>query len=225
MLSADTIFVSAGDDSKVCIWSVNGLKEQFVNHEDDEDAVGVFKNYQPKASYASKHSLLGCDASYTDDVFATAGAVVQVWSYERSTPIQTFKSWDVDTITKCKYNPSETSLLASVCNDRSLIFYDTRGKSALQKVYLKNKSAALCWNPQEPMNIVIGNENANCYTFDMRRLEEPKMIHKDHMSAILDIDFAPTGKEFAAASFDKTIRIFPYNDGRSREVYHTKRMQ
>ena len=51
------------------------------------------------------------------------------------------------------------------------------------------------------------------------------MIHKDHVSAILDIDFAPTGKEFATASFDKTMRIFPYNDGRSREVYHTKRMQ
>eukprot|EP00351_Strombidinopsis_sp_SopsisLIS2011_P006145 CAMPEP_0116884676 /NCGR_PEP_ID=MMETSP0463-20121206/17664_1 /TAXON_ID=181622 /ORGANISM="Strombidinopsis sp, Strain SopsisLIS2011" /LENGTH=134 /DNA_ID=CAMNT_0004541611 /DNA_START=850 /DNA_END=1254 /DNA_ORIENTATION=- len=51
------------------------------------------------------------------------------------------------------------------------------------------------------------------------------MIHKDHLSAVLDIDFAPTGKEFATASFDKTIRIFPYNDGRSREVYHTKRMQ
>jgi DDB1- and CUL4-associated factor 13 len=59
----------------------------------------------------------------------------------------------------------------------------------------------------------------------MRKLDEPKMIHKDHMQAILDIDFAPTGKEFATASFDKTIRIFPFNDGRSREVYHTKRMQ
>ncbi len=69
--------------------------------------------------------------------------------------MQSFKTWDVDTVTKLKFNPSETSLLASVCNDRSLIFYDLRGKSALQKVYLKNKSSALCWNPQEPMNIVI----------------------------------------------------------------------
>lgn len=51
------------------------------------------------------------------------------------------------------------------------------------------------------------------------------MIHKDHLSAVLDIDFSPTGKEFVTASFDKTIRIFPYTDGRSREVYHTKRMQ
>ena len=51
------------------------------------------------------------------------------------------------------------------------------------------------------------------------------MIYKDHISAVLDIDFAPTGREFVSASFDKTIRIFPFNDGRSREIYHTKRMQ
>ena len=51
------------------------------------------------------------------------------------------------------------------------------------------------------------------------------MIHKDHVSAILDIDFSPTGREFVTGSFDKTIRIFPINGGWSREVYHTKRMQ
>lgn len=129
-----------------------------------------------------------------------------------------------DTVTKLKFNPSETSILASVAMDRSLNFYDLRGKSALKKIYMKNKSSALAWNPQEPMNIVVGNENSNCYTFDMRKLDEPKMIHKDHMQAVLDIDFSPTGKEFTTASFDKTIRIFPYRDGRSREVYHTKRM-
>ena len=59
----------------------------------------------------------------------------------------------------------------------------------------------------------------------MRKLDQAKMIHKDHISAVLDIDFAPTGKEFVTGSFDKTIRIFPFNGGRSREVYHTKRMQ
>lgn len=59
----------------------------------------------------------------------------------------------------------------------------------------------------------------------MRKLDQAKMIHKDHINAILDIDFAPTGKEFVAGSYDRTIRIFPSNGGRSREVYHTKRMQ
>ena len=61
------------------------------------------------------------------------------------------------------------------------------------------------------MNIVVGNENSNLYTFDMRKLDMPKMIHKDHLSAVLDVDFSPTGKEFVTASFDKTIRIFNYN--------------
>lgn len=59
----------------------------------------------------------------------------------------------------------------------------------------------------------------------MRKLDEAKMIHKDHVNAVLDIDFAPTGKEFVTGSFDKTVRIFPFTGGRSREVYHAKRMQ
>ena len=224
-LAADTIFVSTGEDKKVCIWSLNGLKAQYEKERPNIVAGAIFKNYIPKATYLSKGMVLGCDHSYSDDLFATAGSVVQIWNYERSSPLLSFDTWNVDTIYKLKFNPSETNVLASVCGDRSLCFYDIRGKTALQKVFLKNKSSALCWNPQEPMNIVIGNENSNCYTFDMRKLDEPKMFHKDHLQAILDIDFAPTGKEFATASFDKTIRIFPYNDGRSREVYHTKRMQ
>ncbi len=41
----------------------------------------------------------------------------------------------------------------------------------------------------------------------------------------LDVDFAPSGKEFVSGSFDKTIRIFKSGEGKSREVYHGKRMQ
>ncbi len=59
----------------------------------------------------------------------------------------------------------------------------------------------------------------------MRKLEQIKLIHKDHIGGVLDLDYAPTGKEFVTGSFDKTIRIFPFNEGKSREVYHTSRMQ
>ena len=56
-LSADTIFCSAGDDSKVCIWSLNGLKRQYeesLGGQDEDAAHGrIFKNYKPKATYAS----------------------------------------------------------------------------------------------------------------------------------------------------------------------------
>jgi DDB1- and CUL4-associated factor 13 len=231
VLSADTIFVSTGDDKKVNIWSLAQIKKQYEKAQENlggdvsqQGVVKVFKNYSTRATFTSKHLLTGCDHSYGEDLFATAGSVVQLWSYERSSPLQTFE-WGVDTVTKLRFNPSETNLILSVAMDRSICLFDIRGNTALNRITLKNKSSALAWNPYEPMNFVIGNENGNCYTFDMRKLQEAKMVHKDHIQAVLDVDFAPTGREFVTASFDKTIRIFPFNDGRSREVYHTKRMQ
>lgn len=41
----------------------------------------------------------------------------------------------------------------------------------------------------------------------------------------MDVDFSPTGREFVAGSYDKSVRIFKYNGGHSREVYTAKRMQ
>lgn len=43
-------------------------------------------------------------------------------------------------------------------------------------------------------------------------------VHMDHVSAVLDVDYSPTGKEFVSASFDKTVRIFPKENGHSRLV-------
>ena len=40
----------------------------------------------------------------------------------------------------------------------------------------------------------------------------------------MDVDYSPTGKEFVTGSYDRTIRIFPINASRSREIYHTMRM-
>lgn len=41
----------------------------------------------------------------------------------------------------------------------------------------------------------------------------------------MDIDYSPTGREFVSGSYDKTMRLFAIDEGRSRDVYHTKRMQ
>jgi WD repeat and SOF domain-containing protein 1 len=59
----------------------------------------------------------------------------------------------------------------------------------------------------------------------MRRLKNPLNIFMDHVSAVIDLDFSPTGKEFVTGSYDKTVRIYEMDKGHSREVYHTKRMQ
>ena len=41
----------------------------------------------------------------------------------------------------------------------------------------------------------------------------------------MDVDFAPTGREFVAGGYDRSVRIFGHAAGHSRDVYHTKRMQ
>lgn len=66
--------------------------------------------------------------------------------------------------------------------------------------------------------ILISPCLTSLYTYDMRKLEKPVTVHMDHISAVLDVDYSPTGEEFVSASFDKTIRIFPKNSGRSRLV-------
>lgn len=45
------------------------------------------------------------------------------------------------------------------------------------------------------------------------------------MSAVMDVDYSPTGREFVAGGYDRSVRVFPTGGGHSREVYHTKRMQ
>ena len=41
----------------------------------------------------------------------------------------------------------------------------------------------------------------------------------------LDVDFSPTGQEIVSGSYDRTVRIFRADQGHSRDIYHTKRMQ
>jgi WD repeat and SOF domain-containing protein 1 len=74
----------------------------------------------------------------------------------------------------------------------------------------------LSFNPIEPINFTVGNDDSNCYSFDMRKMDKAKIIHKDHIGAVIDLDYAPTGREFVTGSFDKTLRIFNYDSGRSK---------
>ena len=43
-------------------------------------------------------------------------------------------------------------------------------------------------------------------------------MHKDHVSAVIDVDYSPTGKEFVSAGYDKTIRIYEVDKVRSCDV-------
>lgn len=84
--------------------------------------------------------------------------------------------------------------MAASCIDRSIILYDLRGETPVQKITLPNKSMCMSFNPIEPINFTVGNDDSNCYSFDMRKMDKAKVIHKDHIGAVIDIDYAPTGR-------------------------------
>ena len=134
-------------------------------------------------------------------------------------------SWGAETITAVKFNPAETSLFATCGTDRSIILYDIRTNTPVSKSIMAMSTNAIAWNPMEALNFTTANEDHNCYTFDMRHLRNALSVAKGHVSAVLDIDYSPTGQEFVTGSYDKTVRIFKSRDGGSREVYHTQRMQ
>ncbi|XP_066599725.1 DDB1- and CUL4-associated factor 13 isoform X2 [Prorops nasuta] len=157
----------------------------------------------PLNTIISKNVITGITHHRSEPLFATCGEVCQLWDESRNEPVKTFK-WGVDSLHDVKYNPVQTNLLASAASDRSIILYDTRETGPLRKIVMKLRTNKLSWNPMEAVTFTCANEDYN---------------------AVTDVDYAPTGKEFVAGSYDKTIRIFEVNKGHSREVYYTKRMQ
>ncbi|KAK1302421.1 hypothetical protein QJS10_CPB12g00982 [Acorus calamus] len=198
------ILISCGTDSIVRLWNVPAIKMLGSDSLSENSA-------KPLASYPWKHAFWGVDHQWNGNLFATVGAQVDIWDHNRSEPVNSFE-WGKDTVISVKFNPGEPDMLATSAR------FQTRFESW-------TKTNAIAWNPMEPMNFTAANEDCNSYSFDARKLDEAKCVHKDHVSAVMDIDYSPTGREFVTGSYDRTVRIFQYNSGRSREIYHTKRMQ
>ncbi|GMI15193.1 hypothetical protein TrVE_jg7592 [Triparma verrucosa] len=185
------------------------------------------KNPAPLNSWLFSDTFKSMDHHWNEEQFTTASdEAVQVWSHHRSNPIQTYEPFNgTDSCNVVRWNPSERSLLAHTSSDRGIGLHDTRASSSLRKTVLRMRSNCLEWNPMEPMNFVVGNEDHNCYSFDMRKLSQPTMVHKGHVGAVLSIGWSSTGREFVTGSYDRTIRIFNYRSGTSRDSYYAKRMQ
>lgn len=228
-------FYSCSDDGYVHKWSVHARQEIQQNTSDDDKKVGSAlaptvpeESYGPLASWRTSGSFKSIDHHWMDTQFATASdEAVQIWTPDRSTALQTYSQlWGSDdTVTTIRYNPAESNLVACCSADRGIGLFDTRTGVALKKAMLRMRSNDLQFNPMEPMNFVVANEDFNAYTFDMRKLNQPTRIYKGHVSAVMSVAWSPTGREFVTGSYDRTIRIFNINQGTAREIYHTKRMQ
>lgn len=203
-------FFSVGDDQTIKQWSMTapewGQQEEPIN------------------TTIGKTIYLGIDHHWSNPVYATCGQQVDIWEHTRAEPLRSF-TWGTDSIQSVKFNPIETNLLASCAADRNIVLYDMRGAAPLRKIILSMKTNTIAWNPMEAFCFTAANEDYNLYTFDIRKLNEAMNVHQDHVSAVLDVDYSPTGKEFVTGSYDRTVRIFPVEGKTSREIYYTKRMQ
>ncbi|KAK4132980.1 WD40 repeat-like protein [Trichocladium antarcticum] len=158
---------------------------------------------------------------------ASSGAgCIRVWDLEHSTAPQTIK-WPnfTDTITDVCFNQVETSILASVATDRSVILFDLRTNMPVIKTVLQFAANRIVFNPMEAMNLAVASEDHNIYVFDARNFDRAQNIHKGHVAAVMDVEFSPTGEELVSGSYDRTVRIWRRDQGQSRDIYHTKRMQ
>lgn len=241
-------FYSCSDDGYVHLWSVKAERSKSVTDvaiisrlnsktktspngtTNDSNSTSSVAEHSPLNSWRTGGSFKSIDHHRMEsDQFATASdQAVQIWSCHRSSPISTFADlWgSSDTVTKVRFNPAERHLLANCSADRGIGIHDTRTSVSLRKTVLKMNCNDLHWNPMEPMTFVVGNEDYNAYTFDMRNMEQPTRIYKGHTSAVMSVAWSPTGREFVTGSYDRTIRIFDVQQGgHSRDVYHTKRMQ
>ncbi|KAK4881560.1 hypothetical protein RN001_004879 [Aquatica leii] len=205
-----TNFFTIGDDKTIKTWYAD-----IPNNASEEE---------PLNTILSKTVITGISHHQTKPIFATCGEICQIWEETRSEPIHTYQ-WGVDSLHDISFNPVQQNLLSTCASDRSIILYDIRNTGPVRKVILKLRTNRLAWNPMEPFIFTCANEDYNLYTFDTRNLKKPVNIHVDHVSAVIDVDYSPTGREFVSGSYDKSIRIFEAGKGHSRDIYHTKRMQ
>lgn len=186
------------------------------------------KQEPPLATYMGQGAFTGVTHHRNETVFAASSSAITIYDTSRtsSVPIQTLR-WptSTDTIISVAFNQSETSVLASTALDRAIVLYDLRTSSPLHKTILNFSSNKVVWNPMEPFNFAVANEDHNIYIFDMRKMTRALNVLKDHVAAVMDVDFSPTGEELVSASYDRTVRLWNRDRGHSRDVYHTKRMQ
>ncbi|KXJ96612.1 WD40-repeat-containing domain protein [Microdochium bolleyi] len=196
-------------------------------------SIKLFDPYNTRSGSTPLNTWLGTNAftslshHRSRNAFAAASGVISIYDLDNYSAAPEILKWPsaVDTITAVQFNQTETSVLASCATDRSVILYDLRTGAPVAKTILKFASNALAFNPMETFNMATASEDHNVYIWDIRKFDRALQILKDHVAAVMDVEFSPTGEELVTASYDRSVRLWNRSKGHSRDVYHTKRMQ
>ena len=124
-------FVSCSDDCTIKLWKMPSEEDGNFNYGSSDggavlmgtpkDAGEIGKSSSLLISTTvAKHALTGIDHHWKLPLFATGGAVVEVWDEHRSEPIHSF-DWGSATANSVKFNPVETDLLASAAADKNIV--------------------------------------------------------------------------------------------------------
>ncbi|PVH80309.1 U3 small nucleolar RNA associated protein [Cadophora sp. DSE1049] len=181
----------------------------------------------PTATWLGTNAFTSISHHRSKASFAVSSDVISIYNLEKQNATPEVLRWPTttDTITNVSFNPIETSILGSAATDRSIVLYDLRTSMPLARTILKFPGNAISWNPMEAMNFAVASEDHNIYIFDMRKMDRALNVLKDHVAAVMDVEFSPTGEELVSASYDRTVRLWSRMKGHSRDIYHTKRMQ
>jgi len=181
----------------------------------------------PAATWLGANAFTSISHHRSNDSFAVASSVISIYDLERQNAPPEVLQWptSTDTITCVKFNQVETSILASAATDRSIVLYDLRTSTPVKNTILNFASNSISWNPMEAFNFAVASEDHNIYIFDMRKMDRALNVLKNHVAAVMDVEFSPTGEELVSASYDRTVRLWSRMQGHSRDIYHTKRMQ
>ncbi|KAF0312216.1 DDB1- and CUL4-associated factor 13 [Amphibalanus amphitrite] len=199
--------------------------------------VGSLDGHRDSVTCLSKHPSR-LSQLYT----GAADGEVRIWDLARMRCLRTVQAHEGYIRAMTHTNDGAAFLTCACASDRSVILYDTREQQPIRRVTTQLRSNVIAWNPMEAFVFTAANEDYNLYSWDMRRfnsppsipslyswdmrrLQRPLLIHKDHVSAVIDVDYSPTGREFVSGGYDKTLRIFGAREPRSRDIYHTRRMQ
>ncbi|GAB1226242.1 hypothetical protein ENUP19_0281G0006 [Entamoeba nuttalli] len=160
----------------------------------------------------------------TEDFCTGTSEGLDLWTFSRNEIVQHYDT-ETDGVLGCKISPTENNVVGITGGNRSIILIDLRANTPIKTVYGVRRYNDLSWNPQQVYMFTACSDDWNLYTYDIRRLNEARTIHKGHLGPVLTVDYSPTGREFATGSYDKCIRIYNEWCGYARDCYHTQRMQ